>query len=109
ELAGAVSMLAMGFAYAYVPPRARGWLVSATLAALAAVIAVLPGATRAMPSLGPVLVAAVGLLVYGPFSLLAGVLAVETGGARMAAAAARLTDAARDGGRVPAPGAPRTP
>ncbi|HKA87391.1 MAG TPA: MFS transporter [Haliangiales bacterium] len=94
DLAGAVSILAMGFAYAYVPPRARGWLVSATLAALAAVIAVLPGATRAMPSLGPVLVAAVGLLVYGPFSLLAGVLAVETGGARMAATAAGLTDAA---------------
>ncbi len=94
DLAGAVSILAMGVAYGYVPPRARGWLVSGTLALLAVVIGVLPAATRAAPSLGPVLVAAVGLLVYGPFSLLAGVLAVEAGGARMAATAAGLTDAA---------------
>ena len=47
-----------------------------------------------MPSLGPVLVTAVGLLVHGRFSLLAGVVAVETGGARKAATAAGLTDAA---------------
>jgi len=94
DVAGAVSILAMGVAYEYVPARARGWLVAGTLAALAAVIGVLPAATRAVPSLGPALVAAVGLLVYGPFSLLAGVLAVESGGARMAATAAGLTDAA---------------
>jgi OPA family glycerol-3-phosphate transporter-like MFS transporter len=94
DLAGAVSIVAMGVAYNYVPPRARGWLVSGTLAMLAVVIGILPAVTRAQPALGPVLVAAVGLLVYGPFSLLAGVLAVETGGARMAATAAGLTDAA---------------
>jgi sugar phosphate permease len=34
----------------------------------------------------------VGLLVYGPYSLLAGVLAVESGGAKMAATAAGIID-----------------
>ena len=34
-----------------------------------------------------------GLLVYGPYSLLSGVLAVQSGGPRLAATAAGLSDA----------------
>jgi sugar phosphate permease len=39
-----------------------------------------------------VLVGIVGLLVYGPYSLLSGVLAVESGGAALAATAANVID-----------------
>jgi len=92
DLAGAVSIIAMGIAYDRVPAYARGWLVAGIMAVLAVVIAVLPMATRASPAVGPALVATVGLLVYGPYSLLAGVLAVETGGARLAATASGLVD-----------------
>ncbi len=45
-----------------------------------------------MPALGAPLVGAAGLLVYGPFSLLSGVLAIETGGAGLAATAAGIID-----------------
>jgi MFS transporter, OPA family, glycerol-3-phosphate transporter len=92
DLAGALSILLMGIAYDRIRARARGWFIAGIMALLAVVIAVLPAATRASPVLGPTLVAAVGFLVYGPYSLLAGVLAVESGGARMAATAAGLTD-----------------
>jgi sugar phosphate permease len=59
---------------------------------LAVVIAVLPAAATANRAWGTVLVAAAGLLVYGPYSLLAGTLAVESGGAERAATAAGIID-----------------
>ena len=65
--------------------------MSATLALLAGVIGVLPRTTGS-PIMGAVLVGAVGLLVYGPYSLLSGVLAVESGGAQLAATAAGVID-----------------
>jgi sugar phosphate permease len=43
--------------------------------------------------MGPVLVGAVGLLVYGPYSLLAGILALESAGEELAATAAGIIDA----------------
>ena len=39
-----------------------------------------------------ILLALVGLLIYGPYSILAGVIAVEAGGTALAATAAGVTD-----------------
>jgi sugar phosphate permease len=90
DLAGAVSILVMGAAYDACPPRLRGVLISAILALLAGVLLLLPSAT---PGTAALLVAAVGLLVYGPYSLLAGVMAVESGGHERAATASSFIDA----------------
>ena len=89
--AGACAILATGLAYDRISPSNRRWLMVATLALLAVVIGVLPRTTGS-PVTGAVLIGAVGLLVYGPYSLLSGVLAVESGGARLAATAAGIID-----------------
>jgi sugar phosphate permease len=93
EIGGAASVLLMGVSYDRTPPRARRWLYAGMLALLAAVLALLPAAAARAPRSGAWLVGAVGLLVYGPYSLLAGVFAVETGGAAAAATAAAIIDA----------------
>jgi sugar phosphate permease len=92
DLAGAISILAMGVVYDRVRPGARRWLIGGLLALLAAVVAALPGVGRAHPLAGAWLIGAVGLLVYGPYSLLGGVMAVESGGPRLAATAAGIID-----------------
>ncbi|MEJ7729152.1 MAG: MFS transporter [Polyangiaceae bacterium] len=92
DLAGAAAIVLTGFAYDRVAPGARRWLISGTLLVLAAVLAILPGAAAASPVAGALLVGLVGLLVYGPYSLLSGVLAVESGGAGLAATAANIID-----------------
>jgi sugar phosphate permease len=93
DLAGAVSILVMGFVYDRTPAERRRWMIFGVLALLAVVLFILPGAAAAQPALGAVLIGAVGLLVYGPYSLLAGALAVETGGAELAASASGIIDA----------------
>ena len=93
DLAGAVSILVMGVSYDRTPPRARRWLFAGMLALLATVLALLPSAAARAPRSGAWLVGAAGLLVYGPYSLLAGVFAVESGGAAAAATAAAIIDA----------------
>jgi sugar phosphate permease len=93
DLAGGVGILLMGASYDRTPVRARRWLFAGILAALAVVLALLPGAAARVPVAGVWLVGAVGLLVYGPYSLLAGVFAVESGGAAAAATAAAIIDA----------------
>lgn len=92
DMAGAVSIIGMGWLYDRVWPGARRWLIAAILSALAVVVAVLPATGAADPLAGAGLVAVVGLLVYGPYSLLGGVMAVESGGARLAATAAGIID-----------------
>jgi sugar phosphate permease len=90
DLFGALGILAMGVGYDQTPAHARRWLVAGILALLAAVLALLP---TAGPASGAWLVGAAGLLVYGPYSLLAGVFAVESGGSEAAATAAGIIDA----------------
>jgi sugar phosphate permease len=90
DLSGAVAILVTGLAYDRVAAASRRWLIAGTLGLLAVVLAILP--RTADPILGAVLVGAAGLLVYGPFSLLSGVLAIESGGARLAATAAGCID-----------------
>jgi sugar phosphate permease len=92
DLAGAVSILAMGVVYDRARPESRRWLVAGILAMLTVVIAALPGVGRAHPVTAAWLVGLVGLLVYGPYSLLSGVMAVESGGPRLAATAAGIID-----------------
>lgn len=92
DLAGAVAILVNGFIYDRLSERGRGRLMAINLALLAIVLAVLPMASSVNLWLGAALLGAVGLLVYGPFSLLSGVIAVETGGARLAATAAGIID-----------------
>jgi sugar phosphate permease len=93
DLAGAASIVIMGVVYDRVPRPLRRWMIAAILAALAALLFVLPGITQKSPQLGAWTIGAVGLLVYGPYSLLAGVLAVESGGAELAASASGIVDA----------------
>src|SRR5262249_4905194 len=81
-------ILAAGVAFDRVRPSRRCWLMAGCLALLALVVGALPQVAAASPAAGAGLVAAVGLLVYGPYSLLAGALAVESGGKEAAATAA---------------------
>ncbi len=100
DLAGAASILLMGVLYDRVPKPWRRWLIAAILASLALLLALLPGITRRNPQAGAWTIGAVGLLVYGPYSLLAGVLAVESGGAELAASASGIIDAVGYGAGV---------
>jgi sugar phosphate permease len=92
DLAGFVSILFAGVAYDRVRASRRRWLISGSLLLLAVVIAILPAVATANLRWGTVLVGLAGLLVYGPYSLLAGTLAVESGGAERAATAAGFID-----------------
>jgi sugar phosphate permease len=90
DLAGAPSILLMGILYDRAPPPVRRWLVAGVLALLTALLFVLAGVRGAAGA--TFLIGAVGLLVYGPYSLLAGVLAIESGGAEQAATASGIID-----------------
>jgi sugar phosphate permease len=92
DLAGFPSILAAGVAFDRVRPSRRRWLMAGCLALLALVVGALPPVAAASPAAAAGLVAAVGLLVYGPYSLLAGALAVENGGKESAATAAGIID-----------------
>ncbi len=83
----------MGLVWDRVPPRAHRWVIAGILAVLAAVLMFIPETAHAFPASAPWFLFAVGLLVYGPYSLLAGALAVESGGPRLAASASGIIDA----------------
>jgi sugar phosphate permease len=91
---GIVGILGMGWMYGRLGPGPRRWTLCGILLALGGVLASLP----ALGALGIVWAAAavgvVGLLVYGPYSLLAGVLSVEVQGKEQAATVSGLVDAA---------------
>jgi sugar phosphate permease len=93
DLAGGLSILIMGAAYDRTPQPLRRWLIAGILALLAVLLAVAPAAAMRVPTSGAWLLAAVGLLVHGPYSLLAGVFALEYGGVAAAATAASIIDA----------------
>jgi sugar phosphate permease len=92
DLAGAGAIFVTGLAYDRMAPANRRWLMVGTLTVLAAVLAILPGAGKANLLVATCLLGFVGLLVYGPYSLLSGVLAIESGGAALAATAANVID-----------------
>jgi sugar phosphate permease len=92
DLAGAGAIVLAGFAYDRMAVGRRRWLMAGTLIVLAAVLAILPGAAKANLLVATWLLGFVGLLVYGPYSLLSGVLAIESGGAALAATSANVID-----------------
>jgi sugar phosphate permease len=92
DLAGGVSILAAGVAYDRVRPDRRRWLMAGCLGALSIVVASLAPVGAKSTAGATALVALVGLLVYGPYSLLAGALAIESGGKEAAATAAGIID-----------------
>jgi sugar phosphate permease len=92
DIAGGVSILAAGVAYDRVRPSRRRWMMAGCLGLLAVVVAALPRVAAVSAGGAAVLVGAVGLLVYGPYSLLAGALAIESGGKEAAATAAGIID-----------------
>ncbi len=92
DLAGLVSIFLAGVAYDRVGPSRRRYLMFGSLALLALVLAILPAVANANALWGTGLVGLSGLLVYGPYSLLAGSMAVANGGARLAATAAGIID-----------------
>jgi sugar phosphate permease len=92
DLAGAVAILVNGVLYDRVNPKNRGYLMAANLALLALALFFLPVVGEKSLLLSAGLIGVVGLLVYGPFSLLSGVIAVETGGHRTAATASGVID-----------------
>jgi sugar phosphate permease len=91
---GIVGILGMGWLYGRLGPGQRRWTLCGILLALGAVLASLPalGAMGIVWAAGAV--GLVGLLVYGPYSLLAGVLSVEVQGKEQAATVSGLVDAA---------------
>jgi sugar phosphate permease len=91
DLAGVVGIVGMGAAWTALGAKRGLWVVVASLVALAVAIASLP-AVGGHPLAASAVLAAVGLLVYGPFSLLGGLLALAAGGARAAATASGLVD-----------------
>ncbi len=92
DIAGGVSILAAGVAYDRVRPELRRWIMAGCLGLLALVVVALPPVAAASTAGAAVLVGLVGLLVYGPYSLLAGALAIESGGKDAAATAAGIID-----------------
>jgi sugar phosphate permease len=92
DVAGGVAILGAGVAYDRVRPSLRRWLIAGCLTVLAFVISALSPVAAVSPGGAAVLVGAVGLLVYGPYSLLAGALAIESGGKDAAATAAGIID-----------------
>jgi sugar phosphate permease len=93
DVAGAASILVMGLLYDRLSPVARRRLIVGVLLTLSIVLYLLPAAQARGGLLVVALIAATGLLVYGPYSLLAGALAVESGGAELAGAASGIIDA----------------
>jgi sugar phosphate permease len=90
DIAGVVGILAMGITYERLPRPYRRWLIAGSLFALAFVVAALRYVRS--PVEAAVMLAAVGFLVYGPFSLLSGVMALESGGEHLISTAAGIID-----------------
>jgi sugar phosphate permease len=91
DVAGAVGILAMGAGYTALGPKRGLWLILASLVLLAPAIFLLPW-VGSRPLFAAALLAIIGFLLYGPFSLLGGLLSLDAGGPRLAATAAGLTD-----------------
>lgn len=91
DIAGGIGIVVMAAAWTALGARRGTWLVVASLVALGLAIAALPS-VASRPVGATMLLAGVGFLVYGPFSLLGGLVALSAGGERAAASAAGFID-----------------
>jgi sugar phosphate permease len=92
DLPGAIPVLLMGVAYDRLSPAARRWTVVGILVLLSATLAGLRSVTQGNVLAAALLLAAAGLLLYGPYSILAGVVSIETGGTDLAGTACGFVD-----------------
>jgi OPA family glycerol-3-phosphate transporter-like MFS transporter len=93
DLCGAAGIVLVGWAFDRLNRGARQIFLASILATLAALLWVLPEFFRAGLWALTAGVALIGFLAYGPYSLLAGVLAVEVRGKEHAATVAGFADA----------------
>ncbi len=93
DILGGLGILALGWVYGRLGNAARRRLLFGILAALTVLLAGLPGFFHGDLWLVTAAVGLIGFLVLGPYSLLAGVLAVEVRGKEYAATVAGLVDA----------------
>ncbi len=91
---GAVGILALGWTLDWLSPRRRNWLLFGILITVAALIFILPALVHWQLWLAVTAIGLIGFLSYGPYSLLAGVLALEIRGKDFVATVAGLVDAA---------------
>ena len=93
DLAGGLGILAIGHLYDHITGARRKWALAGILAAAAVVLATIAVAPLRGVVTAAVLVGVTGFLIYGPYSLLSGVMAVEVEGKGRAATVACLVDA----------------
>lgn len=89
---GAIGIVLLGWVFGRVGTLTRTWLLFGILSLLAVCIFLLPTLALRNLWLATAGVGAVGFLAYGPYSLLAGVLAVEIRGKEYVATVAGLVD-----------------
>jgi sugar phosphate permease len=89
---GAIGIVLLGWIFGRIGKGARSWLLFAILSLLAVLIFVLPSVAAHSVWLATIGIGGIGFLAYGPYSLLAGVLAVEIKGKEYVATAAGIFD-----------------
>ncbi len=92
DVCGTVGILLLGWGFGRIPPRRRPALLGSILGALGLLLFSLPFLARGGVFLASATIGLIGLLVYGPYSLLAGVLALEVQGRGSAATVAGFVD-----------------
>jgi sugar phosphate permease len=89
---GALGIVTLGWVFGRIDRAARNRMLCVILAALTALVYYLPSLSRQGPWLPTLVVALIGFLAYGPYSLLAGVLSVEIRGKEYVGTVAGIVD-----------------
>jgi sugar phosphate permease len=92
DLCGAAGIVLMGWVFGRLQPLGRQWLLVLILGSLTLLLALLPELFHFGLWVLAVGVGLIGFLVYGPYSLLGGVLSVEVRGKEFAATVSGLVD-----------------
>jgi sugar phosphate permease len=92
DLCGGLGIVLMGWIFGRLRPVARQWLLAAVLLLLTILLVFLPSLFHFGPWMAATGVGLIGFLVYGPYSLLGGVLSVEVRGSAYAATVSGVVD-----------------
>jgi len=90
---GAVGILLLGWLLDLLSPKRRNWLLFGILTTVSVLIFALPVLVRRQLWMAVTAIGLIGFLSYGPYSLLAGVLALEIRGKDFVATVAGMVDA----------------